>query len=208
MLSVEMLSIAVEMFLITPAKVDVPLLASLALATSIENEFSTIVVARETVVGSESNSLFTLCKPFIKAGNTTSATRSVTVLAPKVDAPTTYAEPLLSVNQDTNTVSIKNMGDLVKDLDGVKDVTVYLEANGVRIGNSQGLYANVLTSTSADVAYTISADYLTKNGVTGQYEPGTHTFTTKAVLDKEVPADTTPPSKVSEDLVSGGIDTA
>ena len=60
------------MFLITSAKVDVPLLASLALATSIENEFSTIIVARETVVGSESNSLFTLCKPFIKAGNTTS----------------------------------------------------------------------------------------------------------------------------------------
>lgn len=118
----------------------------------------------------------------------------------KVDAPTTYAEPLLSVNQDTNTVSINNMGDLVKDLDGVKDVTVYLEANGVRIGNSQGLYANVLTSTSADVAYTISADYLTKNGVTGKYESGTHKFTTKAVLDKEVPADTTPPSKVSEDL--------
>lgn len=118
----------------------------------------------------------------------------------KVDAPTTYAEPLLSVNQDTNTVAINNMGDLVKDLDGVKDVTVYLEANGVRIGNSQGLYANVLTSTSADVAYTISADYLTKNGVTGEWESGTHTFTTKAVLDKEVPADTTPPSKVSEDL--------
>jgi len=107
----------------------------------------------------------------------------------KVDAPTTYAEPLLSVNQDTNTVSINNMGDLVKDLDGVKDVTVYLEANGVRIGNSEGIYANVLTSTSADVAYTISADFLKKNGVTGQYEPGTHTFTTKAVLDKEVPAD-------------------
>lgn len=143
-----------------------------------------------------------------KAGNTTSATRSVTVLAPKVDAPTTYAEPLLSVNQDTNTVSIKNMGDLVKDLDGVKDVTVYLEANGVRIGNSQGLYANVLTSTSADVAYTISADYLAKNGITGKYEPGTYTFTKKAVLNKEAPADTTPPSKVSEDLVSGGIDTA
>ncbi len=134
-----------------------------------------------------------------KAGNTTSATRSVTVLAPKVDAPTTYAEPLLSVNQDTNTVSIKNMGDLVKDLDSVKDVTVYLEADGVRIGNSQGLYANVPTSTSADVAYTISADYLAKNGITGKYEPGTHTFTTKAVLSKEVPADTTPPSKVSED---------
>jgi hypothetical protein len=110
----------------------------------------------------------------------------------KVDAPTTYAEPLLSVNQDTNTVSINNMGDLVKDLDGVKDVTVYLEANGVRIGNSQGLYANVLTSTSADVAYTISADYLTKNGVTGQYEPGTHKFTTKAILDKEVPVDPAP----------------
>ena len=140
-----------------------------------------------------------------KAGNTTSATRSVTVLAPKVDAPTTYAEPLLSVNQDTNTVSIKNMGDLVKDLDGVKDVTVYLEANGVRIGNSQGLYANVLTSTSADVAYTISADYLAKNGITGKYEPGTHTFTTKAVLNKEAPTDTTPPSKVSENLVDIGV---
>lgn len=122
------------------------------------------------------------------------------VEAPKVNAPTTYNEPILSINQDTNTVSIKNMGDLVKDLDGVKDVTVYLEADGVRIGNSQGLYANVLTSTSADVAYTISADYLTKNGVTGQYESGTHTFTKKAVLNKEAPADTTPPSKVSEDL--------
>lgn len=126
------------------------------------------------------------------AGNTTSATRSVTVLAPKVDAPTTYAEPVLDINQDTNTVSISNMGKLVQDLDGVKDVTVYLEANGVRIGNSEGIYANVLTSTSADVAYTISADYLTKNGVTGQYEPGTHKFTTKAVLYKEVPADPAP----------------
>jgi hypothetical protein len=107
----------------------------------------------------------------------------------KKDAPTTYAEPVLDINQDTNTVSISNMGKLVQDLDGVKDVTVYLEANGVRIGNSEGIYANVLTSTSADVAYTISADYLTKNGVTGKYEPGTHKFTTKAVLDKEVPAD-------------------
>ena len=123
----------------------------------------------------------------------------LTVMVQK-DAPTTYVEPLLSVNQDTNTVAISNMGDLVKDFDGVKDVTVYLEENGVRIGNSEGLYANVLTSTSADVAYTISADFLTKNGITGEYERGTHKFTTKAVLSKEVPLDTTPPSKVSEDL--------
>lgn len=136
-----------------------------------------------------------------EAGNASEITRTVVVQEkPKVDTPTTFTEPVILIDQEANTVFIENTDNLVKDLDSVKDVTVYLEADGVRIGNNQGLYANVPTSTSADVAYTISADYLAKNGITGKYEPGTHTFTTKAVLSKEAPADTTPPSKVSEDL--------